>query len=115
MSPRTAWKFLSCCLYSVGVVAMYGLQLVNFLISVGNRLNDVLDSSRLFSLSFEILWKPARNGGVKNGLKVSTENSSGWLANMQFAMFDDIPVCTRMSSLGCQRFSSLAAMALFFA
>ena len=30
-------------------------------------------------------------------------------------MFDAIPACTRMSSLGCQRFKSLAAMAPFFA
>ena len=97
------------------MVATYGLQCVSFLISIGNRLNDVLDSSKLFNSSLDILWKPARSGGVKNGLNVSTANSSGWLAKVQFAMFEAIPVWTRMSSLGCQRFRSLAAMAPFFA
>ena len=115
MSLRTAWKFLSCCRYSVGEVATYGLQWVSFLMSIGNRLNDVLDSSRLLSSSLDILWKPALSGGVKNGLNVSTANSSGWLAKVQFAMFEAMPVWTRMSSLGCHRFSNLAAMAPFLA
>ena len=59
--------------------------------SIGNRLNDVLDSSKLFSSSLDILWKPALSEGVKNGLNVSTANLLDWLANVQFAMFEAIP------------------------
>ena len=58
-------------------MATYGVQLVSFLMSVGNRLKDVLDRAKLFSSSFDIFWNPALSGGVKNGLKVSIANSSG--------------------------------------
>ena len=55
------------------------------------NLNDLLDSSRLFSSSFDILLKPDLAGGVRKGLNVLMAHASGVLVKMHLAMLRAIP------------------------
>ena len=93
---------------------MYGVQVIIFLMSAGVRFRECWDSSRLLSSIFVMFWNPALIGGVKNGLNVSIENSSGVLVNMHFVMLVAMPVCMTMSRRLCQRLMSRAAVAPFF-
>ena len=87
---------------------------VIFLMSAGVRLREFWDSSRPLSSSFDMFWKPALSGGVKNGLKVLMANSSGVLVSIPLVMFVAMSVWMIKLSLLCQRLTSWAAVAPFF-
>ena len=95
------------------VVGMDGLQVVIFLMSLADKLNDLLDSSRLFSSSFDILLKPDLAGGVRKGLNVLMAHASGVLVKMHLAMFRAMPGWMTRSCVGCHCVKRRAAVGPF--
>ena len=75
-----------------------GLLVVICLHLASDKFNVELDNSNKFSSSLDVLQKPALAGGVKNGLKVLTENGSGTLVNMPLHMLVAMPGWITISS-----------------
>ena len=92
---------------------MYGWDCVSFLMSFCVRFLDSESNSMLLISSCEMILKPARCGGVKNGLKVLTAHGPSKLTRHPFVMFVAMPVCTIMSAV-CHWVNSLVATVPLF-